>query len=233
VSVCSRCGKNIEFRYVDGVCTPLHFEGGCTADRSSSVNDYSGSRESKESTCFLTECPDCGDSVYFIRYNGGSVWLDPPLGYPWYKHPCLYSNAGSNKKTLLDEIQNLDIYKRKETGTNYIIGIVKETCVEENKRYTDINFQTGKDESCALRLKYNAGFLLGRVCIRDLANRTIWPFHNEEYVFKEYDQNNPVLIESVTLRRPKKVKIKWVECPICFRKINSKYKRKHMEWCSQ
>lgn len=35
-----------------------------------------------------TICPECGADVYFIRHNGGSVWVDPPLGWPWSKHAC-------------------------------------------------------------------------------------------------------------------------------------------------
>ena len=34
-----------------------------------------------------TSCPICGSDVYFLRHNGGSVWLDE-LGDPWPKHPC-------------------------------------------------------------------------------------------------------------------------------------------------
>lgn len=35
-----------------------------------------------------TVCPECGESVFFIRHNGGCVWVDPPLGPPWPKHGC-------------------------------------------------------------------------------------------------------------------------------------------------
>lgn len=41
-----------------------------------------------ESRCYMTFCPECGESVFFIRHNGGSVWIDSPLGPPWYKHSC-------------------------------------------------------------------------------------------------------------------------------------------------
>jgi hypothetical protein len=34
-----------------------------------------------------TTCPECGADVYFIRYNGGSVWVDE-IGWPWPKHAC-------------------------------------------------------------------------------------------------------------------------------------------------
>lgn len=38
--------------------------------------------------CRPTTCPHCGDEVFFVRHNGGSVWFDPPLGPPWDKHGC-------------------------------------------------------------------------------------------------------------------------------------------------
>jgi len=38
--------------------------------------------------CVRRICPKCRKyPVYFIRYNGGSVWVEN-LGPPWTKHPC-------------------------------------------------------------------------------------------------------------------------------------------------
>ena len=34
-----------------------------------------------------TSCPICNDDVYFIRHNGGSIYVDD-LGWPWPKHKC-------------------------------------------------------------------------------------------------------------------------------------------------
>src|SRR5437867_9011938 len=34
-----------------------------------------------------SHCPECGADVFFIRHNGGSVWVDE-LGWPWPKHAC-------------------------------------------------------------------------------------------------------------------------------------------------
>lgn len=46
-----------------------------------------------------TRCPMCGAVVYFIRHNGGSVWLDD-LGAPWPKHACFDTSApGTVAKT--------------------------------------------------------------------------------------------------------------------------------------
>ena len=36
-----------------------------------------------------TKCTYCGAAIYFIRHNGGSVWIEN-LGWPWPKHQCYY-----------------------------------------------------------------------------------------------------------------------------------------------
>jgi hypothetical protein len=59
--------------------------------------DYGGARFSKriytyserfKDICYPTKCPINGcEPVWFIRHNGGSVWVDA-LGWPWPKHAC-------------------------------------------------------------------------------------------------------------------------------------------------
>lgn len=39
----------------------------------------------RSDVCYPTKCPECGEEVYFVRHNDGSVWLDE-LGWPWPKH---------------------------------------------------------------------------------------------------------------------------------------------------
>ena len=117
MATCSRCGNSITFRYVNGRRVPLHLSGGCidSGDRSSST-DYSGYSRSEESrfpTCVPTKCPECGDKVFLVRYNGGSVWIDPPLGSPWYKHPCMdqgYIPSGRTRSSLLSDDPTLASY---------------------------------------------------------------------------------------------------------------------------
>lgn len=41
----------------------------------------------RDGFCRPTSCPLCGDRVFFVRHNGGSVWFDD-LGAPWPKHGC-------------------------------------------------------------------------------------------------------------------------------------------------
>jgi hypothetical protein len=44
--------------------------------------------------CRATTCPECGAEVFFIRHNGGSVWVDE-LGWPWPKHGCFDESSST------------------------------------------------------------------------------------------------------------------------------------------
>lgn len=99
MNACKNCGQEIRWRTIYGQKTPM----GCECwdeerDRSSPA--------SRESFTAEVHCPKCRQLVYFIRHNGGSVWLDE-LGQPWPKHPC-YDNQGSTAG--LD-----DFFKTRET----------------------------------------------------------------------------------------------------------------------
>ena len=90
---CKYCGGEIIFRYVDGILKPIHLSGGCSwdGDFEPGGRPELGSRFDvilRDDFCRPTKCPLCGATVFFIRHNGGSVWLDPPLGWPWPKHAC-------------------------------------------------------------------------------------------------------------------------------------------------
>lgn len=41
-----------------------------------------------------TTCPKCGGSCFFIRHNGGCVWVDE-LGPPWPRHACFITSGHS------------------------------------------------------------------------------------------------------------------------------------------
>jgi hypothetical protein len=88
---CWSCGREIIFRYVGGRLTPIHVdgEGWCNGGYSSNqfVAEEKKSFEFKN-TCWQTLCPNCQQPVFFIRHNGGSLWVDE-LGWPWNKHPCM------------------------------------------------------------------------------------------------------------------------------------------------
>jgi hypothetical protein len=86
---CANCGGEIIFRYMDGRVTPIHLSGSCSSDYAGST--ATGVRSAPagfdDDFCRSTTCPQCGARVFFIRHNGGSVWVDE-LGWPWPKHGC-------------------------------------------------------------------------------------------------------------------------------------------------
>jgi len=91
--ICNQCGEQIEFRYVNGRCVPIHPGGGWHCGSYSAASSFLPTRVSRAGDWPVrdftrpTHCPECGDNVFFIRHNGGSVWVDE-LGWPWPKHRC-------------------------------------------------------------------------------------------------------------------------------------------------
>ena len=168
---CNKCGHQIIFRYMDGRPVPLHLWGGCV-DGGGIVEDYSGRRRNPESGCFLVPCPEgCGEEVFFIRHNGGTVWVDPPLGWPWPKHACIYEQRDSQRPTTF-AATNADLVP--ELQDTSLLGVVTETNVLPGKQTTFAKFKTSRDEQLDLQIKYNGGLLLGEICIYVPARREIW-----------------------------------------------------------
>jgi predicted RNA-binding Zn-ribbon protein involved in translation (DUF1610 family) len=224
MGTCSRCGNQIEFRYVDGRCIPLHLYGGCVSGSGGSKgDDYSGHKISYESTCFCTHCPECRGEVFFIRHNGGSVWVDPPLGPPWFKHACFDRPATPSVRASLVMEYKLSIESaEKDSDFGLVLGIVKSTDVDVSKRYTDITFETGKQETQIIRLQHNAGYLLGRLCIHDTIKLIIWPVEEPHHIFARY---KPPVAQA------KKVVVQTADsfnCPECGVKLNPKNLSRHL-----
>ena len=184
MATCSRCGNPITFRYVDGRCVPLHLSGGCSdGGGQSSSNDYSGYSRSDESCCFLTNCPECGVDVFFIRFNGGSVWIDPPLGPPWYKHPCL-DQAYNPSNKVRSSLVSAESFKDKKIELGLILGIIKESNVSFSKQFTITYIESQKIDRYVLLLKYNAGFLTGKLVIYDPYGKSVSVFGNNVHTYR-------------------------------------------------
>lgn len=182
MSICSRCGNPIEFRYIGGKCIPLHLNGGCLGYGTSIVTDYSGYKTCSESACFSTNCPKCSAKVYFIRHNGGSVWIDPPLGPPWFKHACFNDNSTLREKQCLADDYKNEFQKLDTEGL--MLGVVKSTNVNSIKTHTKVIVESGEHESLSLGIKNNAGYLLGKLCIIEEKSNHIWPVESPSCMFK-------------------------------------------------
>jgi hypothetical protein len=182
---CNQCGEEIEFRYINGRPVPLHLNGGgwtCSGYGGSAVNDYAGYSRSDKSRCYQTKCPECGDGVYFIRHNGGSVWIDPPLGPPWYKHPCMdktYTSVKGVRRTLA---AGRSLPAQTQNG-DLIIGIVKEAETSLSKKCSVISIETGAAENIVLLMKENVSFLVGCLVLYHKKEQRVSSWENDSDTF--------------------------------------------------
>jgi len=157
---CNQCGEEIEFRYVDGRCVPIHPGGGWHCG-SFSKSPYSPPRISRSGEwrerdfTRPSHCPICGDDVFFIRHNGGSVWVDE-LGWPWPKHGCFDQPH--------EPTQTFSLWTAKSSGlTNPKLAII--TRIKEDVRFAEpileIRFTDSSRASLILRYTPSTSSLLG------------------------------------------------------------------------
>jgi hypothetical protein len=179
----------------------------------SDVYDYAGYSRSNESCCFLTSCPVCSCKVHFIRHNGGSVWIDPPLGPPWYKHSCMDNTYVAAKGIRSPVVAEAGLAKFRQRD-RVIIGIVKEAEASASKRCSLINIETGKDASIVLLMKNNAGFLVGRLVLYDQRGKNVSLVEDDSYTFRVIVRLKPRLVRPDSLALP-------IECPECLAKIRA------------
>lgn len=160
MSTCDKCGEEIEFRYVGGVVRPIHVHGGWCSAETSSNGYYSNptrppakyriSQYTSEDMCRRTLCPMCGQSVFFVRHNGGSVWFDE-LGYPWPKHACFNNDLPLGFRKMQDT-------KQISTQTRFgLILRIRPTTFEYTMLAIVLENKTGK----CLAVEGDAEHLLG------------------------------------------------------------------------
>lgn len=101
MTYCDFCGGEIVIRRMGGRAIPIHINGSCTASASPARQGYRS--HGSDSVCRLTKCPKCNDPVLFIRHNGGSVWIEPPPGYPWQRHEKCFPRESGSGPTLASE----------------------------------------------------------------------------------------------------------------------------------
>lgn len=221
MATCSRCGQSIMFRYIEGRCIPIHPDGGCGGVSGSlNARDFSGYLHSEESTCFRTSCPECGESVFFIRYNGGSVWIEPPLGPPWQKHRCmdLPSQHAKGAGSVLVSQLTIDGFTRRG---QLIVGVLKEAETARDGNFTLVNVVTGASENFYLAVKNKAGFLVGKLVIFDPNGKSLRWLEDQTYTF---------VVQSM-VRVPKSHRDcmdEFVDCPECRRRMKAKNLGKHL-----
>jgi len=182
MSRCWHCGGEIEFRYIDGKLTPIHLSGGwCQGsqdgDQYTKV-EVTPFEQRFEDVCRPTHCPQCGESVFYLTHNGGSVWLDE-LGWPWPKHACFNHQPAPKWLSYFRKMQE---QQAKRTGT---FGIVQKArwFPAEGEVPTHIAMAIDAGEHgriCIATSGTNsADYVLGRVVSFDLDDASIITSNHE------------------------------------------------------
>lgn len=183
---CNICGQSIEIRLYNGRLTPIHTNGACTGVRYSSNHINSVYNTSTESFCKKTQCPQCQDPVFYIKHNGGTVWITPPLGPPWEKHECMYPEIMKKNKTYhtlqnstpVTDTENADY----EKSSTEISGVVVETETMHFSENTIICLDTGERDRTLLIARFKATHLLNKLITYSPNGRQIWTEDRPELV---------------------------------------------------
>lgn len=184
MATCHTCGETITFRYMNGRPTPIHRNGYC-AGGSKSTSSKGNKKDNNEPVwqcnCFLTNCRHCGKSVFFIRHNGGSVWIDPPLGPPWNQHPCMKKNATKGTIERVETIFGDYIRKKGKFPENAKVGTVQAARFDHYHKKTELVMDIGNKYPRKLTVAHNAKYLVGKMCILDEDDQGIRDMALPEY----------------------------------------------------
>jgi hypothetical protein len=143
-----------------------------------------------------TRCPECGAAVFFIRHNGGCVWVDE-LGWPWPKHAC-FDTPGEPTQTFKN-------WTAKSSGlTNPQLAIVVRIFDETESGDTsiEINNTNGNRYTMILRWTPPSGTLLGALIIYSTEDNLLLHQQHAEIPFHSLHPKAPGAHG-------------WYECPRC------------------
>lgn len=172
----------VEFRFIDGACIPLHKQGGCSGAHNHALDG--GIVRSPESRCYLTKCQKCGDPVFFIRYNGGSVFIDPPLGPPWRRHPCMPERPRVDRPAVAPPPWNvLEAQKLLGKVRGTVTGVVIEAEVSRGRKQTILTMAVADETTLVLLVRGGADYFLGKIVVLRPAIQRLYSIENVAEVF--------------------------------------------------
>lgn len=210
MSICSKCGSPVEFRYVNGRCIPFHRHGGCNNPAARPASPSPATTPFRQSRCVRTVCPHCGKKVFFIQHNGGSVWIEPPLGPPWPKHACFAGPATSSSQVSLAAEYKIDLSSTSATRAS--IGIVSSSHVRPDGKSTELLFERGNTGHVQFVARFNASYLLGKLCIHSPSTNEVWALDAAEYRFSLLSGVNHEMLN----------------CPICKTPVSERKLARHL-----
>ena len=127
-----------DYWFTDGSGRKRHVEGDSDLNFKGGNNTYINTNtnrdrfKSYQDITKKTSCPICKEDVYFIRHNGGSVYVDD-LGWPWPKHGCF-----DNSSTTVKWYDNF--YQISRVKDEALTGIIQEISSEIGILLLSIDF---------------------------------------------------------------------------------------------
>ena len=172
----------VEFVTIDGRAIPLRLYCSC---RSKNGATEGRTVRSADSQCIKTNCAQCGAAVFFIRHNGGSVFIDPPLGPPWYRHPCMpkkqLGNGGAQDQdtTYISPVARELLIKVR----GLITGVVVQGEVLPGQHGAMLTIAVAQSEPLVLLMRSPSTYFLGKMVILRPAKRLLYSAENPTDVF--------------------------------------------------
>ena len=215
--VCNYCGGAIVFRHRGGALGIIHIDG-THCEGSGRTNFTPQLVSSTESECRPTNCPRCGDEVFFIRHNGGSVWIEPPLGSPWEKHGCMYDGDTLVRRSLgplIGKKRRADFGGTDET----YLAVVKFVEASANQKATLAKTIIPSGDSILILLKGDARRLVGELIIVDEGRSEVRSVADEIKAWK--------VVGPTSLDGSEAINSTSLVCPACMAHISVSGIRQH------
>ena len=188
--------------------------GGGTPDGPPNLFNYRTSRRwSGDDFCHPTKCPECGAKVYFIRHNGGSVWVDE-LGWPWPTHPCF------EKESQTDTALQLLLQFAPSTEQP-VPGIILQAALDGTKTIVYLEVRCETLERVSIEFKFDdlakASFGdTGADPVEALAGSMVLVFRSNHQIF----HSSLGGLQAIRMRfgppaAPPQTLLSWRLCPVC------------------
>ncbi|TLM67384.1 MAG: hypothetical protein FDZ69_04630 [Deltaproteobacteria bacterium] len=179
--------------------------------------------------CAPSKCPICGEDVFFIRHNGGSVWVDD-LGWPWPRHGCFdsYQSRGAFTPAVVSAIPAHQILDPE-------LGLVVRASQASGESFAQLLVRHSNGEYLRMIVENGYADLAGEIICFSREKKQVVLLFNEKKVFD--------IIKYKTAKKKTKLTSGWREkdpddnqivhnaepvCPYCNMEVDYRKLIKHL-----